>query len=66
VGFEPCVLNLIWKCCAKDPKKKEDQLIFMKFRVKKNHRNDNPKIIKTLIFELYNLVDSIEQAAVLF
>jgi hypothetical protein len=33
--FEPCVLNLIWKWCAKDPKKKEGHLIFINFGVKK-------------------------------
>jgi hypothetical protein len=33
--FEPCVLNLIWKWGAKDPKKREDHLIFISFEVKK-------------------------------
>ena len=33
--FEPCVLNLIWKWCAKDPKKRKDHLIFINFKVKK-------------------------------
>jgi hypothetical protein len=33
--FEPCVLNLIWKWGAKDPKKREDHLIFINFGVKK-------------------------------
>jgi hypothetical protein len=29
------MLNLIWKWCAKDPKKGEDHIIFIKFGVKK-------------------------------
>jgi hypothetical protein len=33
--FEPCILNLIWKCGAKDPQKREDHLIFINFGVKK-------------------------------
>jgi hypothetical protein len=33
--FEQCVLNLIWKGVAKDPKKREDYLIFINFGVKK-------------------------------
>jgi hypothetical protein len=33
--FGPCALNLIWKWCAKDPKKREDHLIFINFGVKK-------------------------------
>jgi hypothetical protein len=33
--FEACVLNLIWKGIAKDPKKRKDHLIFINFRVKK-------------------------------
>jgi hypothetical protein len=33
--FEPRVLNLIWKLGAKDPKKREDHLIFINFGVKK-------------------------------
>jgi hypothetical protein len=33
--FEPCVLNLIWKSGAKDPKKRKDHLIFINFGVKK-------------------------------
>jgi hypothetical protein len=33
--FELCVLNLIWKRDAKDPKKREDHLIIMNFGVKK-------------------------------
>jgi hypothetical protein len=33
--FEACVLNLIWKWGAKDPKKWEDHLIFINFGVKK-------------------------------
>jgi hypothetical protein len=35
MGFEPYVLNLIYKQCAKDPKGKEDHLTFMNFGVKK-------------------------------
>jgi hypothetical protein len=33
--FEPCVLNLIWKKCAKDTKKRDEHLIFINFGVKK-------------------------------
>jgi hypothetical protein len=33
--FEPCMLNLIWKKGAKDPKKREDHLILINFGVKK-------------------------------
>jgi hypothetical protein len=33
--FEQCVLNLILKWGAKDPKKKKDHLIFINFGVKK-------------------------------
>jgi hypothetical protein len=33
--FEACMLNLIWKGDAKDPKIKEDHLIFINFGVKK-------------------------------
>jgi hypothetical protein len=33
--FEPCVLNLIWKRGAKDPKKRKEHLIFIDFGVKK-------------------------------
>jgi hypothetical protein len=33
--FEACVLNLIWKGGAKDPKKRGDHLIFINFGVKK-------------------------------
>jgi hypothetical protein len=41
--FEPYVLNLIWKRCAKDPKKREDQLIFINFAVKKITLKNTPK-----------------------
>jgi hypothetical protein len=33
--FELCVPNLIWEREAKDPKKREDHLIFINFGVKK-------------------------------
>jgi hypothetical protein len=33
--FEACMLNLIWKWKAKDPKKREDHLISINFGVKK-------------------------------
>jgi hypothetical protein len=33
--FEPCVLNLIWKWCPKNWKKREDHLIFINFGIKK-------------------------------
>jgi hypothetical protein len=32
--FEAYMLNLIWKSSAKDPKKREDYLIFINFGVK--------------------------------
>jgi hypothetical protein len=57
--FEPCVNNLIWKCSAKDPKKREDHLIFINFGVKKFMAKNTPKK-KTLIFECYNLLAPLE------
>jgi hypothetical protein len=33
--FEACMLNFIWKWGAKDPKKREDHLIFINFWIKK-------------------------------
>jgi hypothetical protein len=33
--FEPCMFNLIWKWGAKDPKKREDHLIFISFGIRK-------------------------------
>jgi hypothetical protein len=33
--FEVCMLNLVWKTGAKDPKKREYHLIFINFGVKK-------------------------------
>jgi hypothetical protein len=41
--FEPCVLNLIWKWGAKDPKRREDHLIFNNFGVKKFSLKNTPK-----------------------
>jgi hypothetical protein len=52
--FEPCMLNLIWKCGAKDLEKK-NHLIFINFGVKKFTLKNIPKK-KTLTFECYNLV----------
>jgi hypothetical protein len=52
--FEPCVLNLIWKWRAKDPKRREDRLIFINFGVKKFTLKNTQKKI-TLMFECYNL-----------
>jgi hypothetical protein len=43
--FEPCVLNLIWKRGAKDPKKREDHVIFINFGVKKITLKNTPKKI---------------------
>jgi hypothetical protein len=37
------MLNLIWKCGAKDSKKKEDHLIFLNFGVKKFTLKNTPK-----------------------
>jgi hypothetical protein len=42
--FDACMLNLIWKWGAKDPKKMEDHLIFINFGVKKfTLKNTPPK-----------------------
>jgi hypothetical protein len=41
--FEPCILNLIWQWGAKDPKKREDHLIFINFGVKKFTLKNTPK-----------------------
>jgi hypothetical protein len=41
---------LIWKCGAKDPQKREDNLIFINFGVKKFTLKNTPKK-KTLTFE---------------
>jgi hypothetical protein len=57
--FEACMLNLIWKRGAKDPKKREDHLIFINFGVKKFTLKNTPQK-KTLTFECYNLLDPIE------
>jgi hypothetical protein len=57
--FKVCMLNLIWKGCAKDPKKREDRLIFINFGVKKFTLKDTQKN-KTLMFECYNLLDPME------
>jgi hypothetical protein len=63
--FEPCMLNSNWKWCAKDPKKREDHLIFINFGVKKfTLKNTQNK--RTLIFECYNLLDPMEWGAVIF
>jgi hypothetical protein len=63
--FEPCMLNLIWKWGAKDPKKREDHLIFINFGVKKFTLNNTPQK-KTLTFECYNLLDPMEWGGVIF
>jgi hypothetical protein len=41
--FEACMLNLIWKWGAKDPKKREDYLIFINFGIKKFTLKNTPK-----------------------
>jgi hypothetical protein len=41
--FEACMLNLIWKCGAKDLEKREDHLIFINFGVKKFRVKNTPK-----------------------
>jgi hypothetical protein len=43
LNFEACMLNLIWKWGAKDPKKREDHLIFINFGVKKFTLKNTPK-----------------------
>jgi hypothetical protein len=45
---------------AKDPKKREDHLIFINFGVKKFTIKKHPKKKKTLMFECYNLLDPME------
>jgi hypothetical protein len=57
--FEACMLNLIWKSAAEDPKKGEDHLILINFGVKKFHTKKHPQK-KTLTFECYNLLDPME------
>jgi hypothetical protein len=63
--FEACMVNLIWKWGAKDPKKREDHLIFINFGVKKFTLKNTPKK-KTLTFECYNLLGPMEWGAVIF
>jgi hypothetical protein len=58
--FEACMLNLIWKRGAKDPKKKKDHLIFINFGVKKFTLKNTQKKIKNLTLECYNLLDPME------
>jgi hypothetical protein len=41
--FEACMLNLVWKWGAKDPKKRKDHLIFINFGVKKFALKNTPK-----------------------
>jgi hypothetical protein len=50
--FEACMLNLIWKWGAKDPKKREDHLIFINFGVKKFALKNTQK---NKIFEVWML-----------
>jgi hypothetical protein len=64
--FDACMLNLIWKWGAKDPKKMEDHLIFINFGVKKFTLKNTPPKKKTLTFECYNLLDPIAWGAVIF
>jgi hypothetical protein len=57
--FEPCMLNLIWKRSAKDPKRREDHVFFINFGVKKFTLKNTPKE-NTLMFECYNLLAPME------
>jgi hypothetical protein len=41
--FEACMVNLIWKWGAKDPKKREDHLIFINFGMKKFTLKNTPQ-----------------------
>jgi hypothetical protein len=41
--FEACMLNLIWKWGAKNPKIREDHLIFINYGVKKFKLKSTPK-----------------------
>jgi hypothetical protein len=50
--FEPCMLNLIWKWCAKDPRKREDHLIFISFGEKKFTVKNIPKKINFVVWML--------------
>jgi hypothetical protein len=61
--FEACMLKFIWKWDAKDPKKREDHLIFINFGVKKLTLKNTHK---TLTFECYNLLDPMEWGVVSF
>jgi hypothetical protein len=63
--FEPYVLNFIWKWCAKDPKKRQDRLIFINFGEKKFIVKNTQKI-KTLMFESYNILAPMEWGALIF
>jgi hypothetical protein len=63
--FEACMLNLIWKWGAKDPKKREDHLIFINFGVKKFALKITQKK-KSLTFECYYLLDPMEWGVVTF
>jgi hypothetical protein len=63
--FEPCMLNLILKYCAKDPKKGEDHLIFINFGIKKFTVRNTPQK-KTLMCECYYLLGHMEWRAVIF
>jgi hypothetical protein len=63
--IEPNVANLIEKPLLKVEKIIKLYLIFMNFGRKKFMvRNDSKK--KTLVFDCYNLIDPIEQGAVIF
>jgi hypothetical protein len=64
--FEPYLLNLISKWCAKDPKKSEDHLIFIHFGVKKFIVRNTLKKRKTLKFECYNLLNLMEWRVIIF
>jgi hypothetical protein len=59
--FEPCMVNLIWKWGTKDPKKREDHLIF----IKEVHSKKTSKKEKTSMFKCYNLLDSMEWGALI-
>jgi hypothetical protein len=63
--FEACMLNLIWKWGAKDPKKREDHLIFINFGVKKFTLKITQEK-KLLTFECYYLLDPMEWGVVTF
>jgi hypothetical protein len=59
--FEHCVPNLIWKWCAKDPKRNGIPSNFHEFQSEEVCCNKILERRKTLMFEHYNLVDPMDE-----